>query len=75
MYGPNSGEIRAKIAEDIEPQREKPSLGIERHFGCRHVVAALRVANEMLGSIGHPADRAPEPFGRLEYQRIFAIDD
>ena len=63
---PEQGQIGAKIAEDIDPQRQKPALGVERHFGRRHIVAALRVADEMLAAIGKPADPAPEPPGRFE---------
>ena len=49
---PEQGQIGAKIAEDIDPQRQKPALGIKRHFGRGHIVAALRVADEMLAAIG-----------------------
>ena len=74
MYGANMREIGAEIAEDVDPQRQKPALLVERHFGGRHVVAALRVADEMLAAVGEPAHRTPESPRRLENQRIFAID-
>ena len=72
---PEHREIRAEIAENVDAQSEKPALGIERHLGRGHVVAALRVADEMLGAIGQPADGPPQPLGRLENQRILPIDD
>ncbi len=48
--------ISAKIAEDVDPERQKPPLGIERHLRRRHIVAALSVADEMLAAVGEPAD-------------------
>ena len=54
-------------------QRQKAPLGIERHLRRRHIVAPLRVADEMLAAVGEPADRTPESPRRLENERIFAI--
>ena len=52
--------------------RNRPSE-IERHFRSGHVVAALRVADEMLVTIRHPAHRAPKSAGRLQDERVFPI--
>jgi hypothetical protein len=49
------GQVRAEVAEDIDLERQKTTIGVERHFGCRHIVATLRVADEMLAAIGEPA--------------------
>ena len=73
--GREQREIGAEIAEDIDPERQKATIGVERHFGRRHIVAPLRVADEMLAAIGEPADRPSETLRRLENERIFAIDD
>ena len=68
-------EIGAEIAEDVDPQREELAVLVERHFGGRHVVAALRVADEMLGAVADPGDRFAEAPGGLQHQRIFAVDN
>ena len=54
--------------------RNRPSR-VERHLGRGDVVAALRVADEMLGAVGLPAHGAPQTPRRLENERIFAIDE
>ena len=59
-------EIGPEIAEDIDPQSEKPALAVERHFSGGDVVAALRIADEMLGTVGLPAHGAPQPPRRLK---------
>ena len=40
--------------------RKRPFV-VQRHLGRRDIVAALRVADEMLGAVGAPHDRAAEP--------------
>ena len=68
-------QIGPEIAENIDPHRQKPALRVHRHFGGRDVVAALRVADEVLGTISQPAHRSAEPAGRLQNQRILPIDE
>ena len=65
--------IGPEIAENIDPHRQKPALLVHRHFGGRDVVAALRVADEVLGTISQPAHRSAEPASRLQNQRIFTV--
>ena len=48
-------------------------LGVECELGGGDVVAALRVAQEMLGAFGDPCDGTFEVFGGDCNQRIFAI--
>ena len=67
-------QIGAEIAQNIDAQGEKPPVGVERHFGHGHIVAPLRVADEMLASVARPADRPSEPAGRGENERIFPVD-
>ena len=45
---------------------------VERQFGGRDVVAALRIAEEMLGAVGDPFHRTLEPLRRDSRKRIFA---
>ena len=68
-------EIGAEIAENVDAQGEKPALLVERHLGGGDVVAALRVADEMLGPVGLPAHGSPQAPRGFENERIFAIDE
>ncbi len=64
------GELRqvgAEVAEDVDPEREKPARVVERHLGDRHVVPSLRIADEVLAAVAAPDDRTAEPLRRLEH--------
>ena len=57
--------------------REEAAVRVERHLGRREVVAALRVAEEMLGPVGRPvhrpADAARPRSGTSGYSRNMKI--
>src|ERR1700677_2429496 len=67
-------QIGAEIAENIDAHRQETALPVHRHFGGRDVIAALRVADEVLGTIPQPAYRPAEPARRLENERILTVD-
>ena len=50
-------------------------LGVDRQFGVRHVVAAVRVAEERLGSVGGPFDGTIDLSGRPDADGLFRIDE
>ena len=68
-------QIGAEVAEDVDFEREKPARLVHRHLGDRHIVPALRVADEMLAAVGAPDDRTAESLRGLEHKRIFAVDE
>ena len=51
------GEIGAQIGHEVDVEAEEVAVVVERHLGDRDVVAALRVAQEVLGAVGGPVDR------------------
>ena len=62
---PELRQIGAEIGEDVDAQREKLAVVVERHFGLGDVVASLRIAEEMLGAVGDPAHRSAAGAWRL----------
>ena len=71
--GPELGQVGAEIAQDVDPHGEEAAVLVQRHLGGGEIVAALRVAQEMLGAVGHPLDRRAGRLGGQQKQRIFAI--
>ena len=61
-------EIGAQVRDDVDPERQKTSLGVERHLGGGHVVAPLRVADKMFGPVGLPPNRLAKPARGFENQ-------
>ncbi len=49
-----SRQIRAHVGDQVDVEREEAPLVVERELGRGDVVAALRVAEKMLGAIGDP---------------------
>jgi hypothetical protein len=47
-------QIRAHVGEHIHVHGKEFAIGIERHARMGDVVAAVRVADEMVGSVGNP---------------------
>ena len=66
-------QIGAHVGDDVELEREETSLLVDRQPRGGDIVAAVAVAEEMLGAIANPFDRAAQPFSRNRGQRIFAI--
>ena len=67
-------EIGAQVRDDVDPERQKTALGVERHLGGGHVVAPLRVADKMFGPVGLPPNRLAKPARGFENQGIFPIE-
>ena len=65
--------ISAEITDNVETHCQELAALIKRHFCTREVIAALRIANEMLAAISHPFHRALQPLCGFQHQRIFAI--
>ena len=66
-------QIGAHVGDDIDVEREEAALVVERQPRGRDVVAAVAVAEEMLGAVGDPFHRLAQLLGRDRGQRIFAI--
>ena len=65
-------EVAAHVGDGFDAQREELVAGVEREFRGGDVVAALRIADEMLGAVGDPLHRALELLRRNGRERIFA---
>ena len=71
--GPEGRQIRAHVAHQIDVHGEELAVLGQRHPRRGDVVAALRVAHEMIGAIGGPFD-GPAQLARGDRdQRVFAI--
>src|SRR5262249_55090861 len=66
-------EIGAEITDDIDLDRLDPATAVERRLDTGDIVAALGVAQKMLGTIGEPLHWPAEATRRLQAQRVFAI--
>ena len=64
---------RAEIAEDGEPHRQKMAVAVERQFGCRLGIAAMRVGQKAARAVVGPFDRAAEFARRVHDAVIFGI--
>ena len=64
---------RAEIAEDSEPHRQKMAVAVERQFGCRLGIAAMRVGQKAARAVVGPFDRAAEFARRVHDAVIFGI--
>ena len=70
-----SRQIRAHVGDEVDVEREEAALVVERELRRGDVVAALRVAEEMLGALGDPGHRLLELLRGERGQRVFAIDE
>ena len=68
-----AGQIGAHVGDDIEREREEAPLVVERQPRAGDVVAAVAVAEKMLGALANPFHRPAQPLGGNRRQRIFAI--
>ncbi len=71
--GREGRQIRAHVAHQIDVHAQELAVLGQRHPRRGDVVAALRVAHEMIGAVGGPFDRAAQPARGDRDQRIFAI--
>ena len=71
--GAEGREIRAHVAHQVAIHRQKLAVGGERHPRRGDVVAALRVAHEMIGAIGGPFHGLAQLSRGDRDQRVFAI--
>ena len=71
--GPEGRQIGAHVAHQIDVHGQELAVLGQRHPRRGDVVAALRVAHEMIGAIGGPFDGAAQPARGDRDQRIFAI--
>ncbi len=71
--GPEGRQIRAHVAHQVDVHREELAVFGERHPSRGDVVAALRVAHEVVGAVGGPFHRLAQ-FSRGDRdQGVFAI--
>ena len=68
-------QIRAHVGDEVDLEREKAVIGVEREFCGGEVVAALRIGKKMFAPVGHPFDWPFEFLGRHRGERIFAIGE
>ena len=66
-------QVGAHVGDEIDVEREEAMLAVERQPRRRKVVAALRIAEEMLGAIRDPRHRLAQAHGGDGGERIFAI--
>ncbi len=66
-------EIGAHVGDDVEIEREEAALVVEREPRGGDIVAAVAVAEEMLGALAYPFHRPAQPLGGNRGERIFAI--
>ena len=52
-----AGQIGAHVGDDVELEREELALVVERELRGRDIVAAVAVAEEVLGAVAHPFHR------------------
>ncbi len=71
--GPEGRQIRAHVADQVDIHREEFAVLGERHPRGRDIVAALRIAHEVLGAIRGPAHRLLQFARGDRQQRVFAI--
>ena len=55
--------------------REDLAARVERQFGVRDVVAAVRVRKEGLGPLRRPFDRPVDLLGRPDADRLLIVDE
>jgi hypothetical protein len=71
--GREGREIRPHVGHEIDVQAEKAAILGQGHARRGDVVAALGIADEMIGPVRHPFDRTPQ-FARSERgERVLAI--
>ena len=71
--GPEGREIGAHVAHQVDVHGQELAVLGQRHLRGRDVVAALRVAHEVIGAIGGPFDGLAQLSRGDRDQRIFAI--
>ena len=77
VVGARAGAPRRDVGADVErdrdAQRQELALRVERQLGGRDVVAPVLVGHEPFAPIGGPLDRAAEPLGRPQHERVLRI--
>ena len=68
-------QIGAEIGDGVDTKREEARFFVERQLRQCEIVAAVRIAQKMLGASRHPFDRAPQPFCRNRRERVFPIGE
>ena len=68
-------QIRAHVGDGVDLEREEAAVRVEREPRGRDVVAAVGVAEEMLGAVGDPGHRLAGQLRGDGRQRIFAIGE
>ena len=71
--GPEGRQIRAHVAHQVDVHGQEFAVLGQRHPRRGDVVAALRVAHEMIGAISRPFDGAAQLARGDRDQRVFAI--
>ena len=67
--------IRAEIGDGRNLHGEYLAVLVQRHRRFRHMVAALRIAQEAFRAVRRPLHRPPQHLRREQHQRIFGIDE
>src|SRR5262249_56601563 len=68
-----AGKIGAHVSDEIDVEGKKTPIAVKCQLRRRDVVAALRVAEEMLAAVGDPFHRPLEALRRQTGKRIFAV--
>ena len=71
--GPEGREIGAHVAHQVDVHAQELAVLGQRHLRGRDVVAALRVAHEVIGAVGGPFDGLAQLARGDRDQRVFAI--
>ena len=66
-------QIGAHVGDDVELEREETSLLVDRQPRGGDIVAAVAIAEKMLGALADPFDRLGAAVRRNGGERIFAI--
>ena len=68
-------EVGAEIGDRRDVEGREAAGSVERQTCPRAVVAALRVAHEILAALGGPSDRPAEPPRRPQHEHPFGVEE
>jgi hypothetical protein len=67
-------EVRTHVRRRVHAQRKEFAILVERKFGGRHMVAAMRVGQEALRALGCPLDRTAHPLAGPHKGGFFSVE-
>ena len=74
-HRPEGRGIGAQIGDRVDAQAEHLAIGVERQFGVRDVVAAVRVGEEGFRALRRPLHRPIDLLGRPGADRLLIVDE